>query len=54
MVEPGVQVEVNLTRYLRLTTGAAYRYVDDLHRERTASADLTGLTLSVGLKGGML
>lgn len=54
VVEPGVNVEVNLTRFLRLTTGAAYRYVDDLKLERTTSRDLTGLTLSVGLKGGML
>ncbi len=54
VVEPGVNVEVNITRFLRLTGGAAYRYVDHLNLERTTSADLSGLTLSVGLKGGIL
>lgn len=54
VVEPGIQAELNLTRFLRLTAGAGYRYVEGLKLERTGSADLTGMTFSIGLKGGLL
>jgi hypothetical protein len=54
VIEPGVQAELNLTSFLRLTAGASYRYVDGLKLERTTSADLSGITVSVGLKGGLL
>jgi len=48
-VEPGANVEVNLTRALRLALGASYRFTDQVD---IPQADLEGVQFNAGLKIG--
>lgn len=53
VLEPGVNLEVNIARPLRLFAGGAYRFVldSDLMYEKSDAA-LSGFSLNIGLKAG--
>ena len=53
VVEPGIEIELNLTKWLRASIFATYRYTSDVEIDQIASDALrtysTGLALKVGL-----
>ncbi|WP_157232196.1 hypothetical protein [Hyalangium minutum] len=51
-VEPVISVELNLTRFLRLSAGAGYRHVASVELTGLRQEDLSGFTGSVMLKFG--
>jgi hypothetical protein len=59
MMEPGVNLELNLSKKLTLVTGVSYRYVSGLNENdenvsitHVTNKDLSGLNFNVGLKFG--
>lgn len=52
IVEPGVQLEINVLKNLRLGFGANYRYVEDLDIENTAPDALNGMSYDFTIKLG--
>lgn len=52
VVEPGIELEVNFTRWMRVGIFATYRYTSDLHIESVSKGALrnysTGLSLKLG------
>lgn len=52
VVEPGIRVELNVVKWLRLNAGLAYRYVPDLNMKEISPNLLNNLTATVGLKFG--
>jgi hypothetical protein len=50
--EPGVELELNLVRFLRLAVGASYRMTSDIKMENAKNDALTGLMGSFSLKFG--
>jgi hypothetical protein len=51
-LEPGVALEINLQKYLKLSLSAGYRLVSDLSFRNLTEKDLMGMTYSVGLRIG--
>ena len=45
--------ELNLTSYLRLQAGLSYRFIEGLEYFDLQSADLSGLSINLGLKFGL-
>ncbi|TYZ10558.1 hypothetical protein FY528_08820 [Hymenobacter lutimineralis] len=54
IVEPGVQLEVNLLKYVALGAGASYRMTTGLNLPDTSSKALNGMSAGVTLKLGLL
>ena len=52
VVEPGVRVEVNLQKFMRLNAGVSYRYAGDLQLINTPSTLMNNFTATIGLKFG--
>lgn len=52
VVEPGVKVEFNLLRFMRLNAGVSYRYVDGLQMVNTSEDLMNNFNCTVGLKFG--
>lgn len=52
VVEPGVEMELNLIRYMRLALGVSYRFTSDVVLENTSKTALHGLSGGVTLKFG--
>jgi hypothetical protein len=52
VVEPGVNIELNLFKFFRLNIGAAYRLVEGTALEYLSDEDLSDLTFNVGFKFG--
>lgn len=52
MVEPGVMVEVNLLKFMRLDAGVTYRYTPDLDLMNTSSGLINNFNASLSLKFG--
>jgi hypothetical protein len=52
IVEPGISLEMNMTRFFRLNLGATYRFVSGTTLERMDSNDLSDLSFSLALKFG--
>ena len=50
VIEPGIEAEVNLTRYLRMSLGTSYRITS---ANNSANKDLDGLSIYMGLKLGV-
>ncbi|MDO8896815.1 MAG: hypothetical protein Q7V19_04125 [Bacteroidales bacterium] len=50
--EPGIELEMNLLRFLRLSVGASYRLTSDIKMENAKSDALNGLAGSFSLKFG--
>lgn len=52
VVEPGVMVELNLLKFMRLDVGASYRYTPDLDLVNTQASLINSFNVNVGLKFG--
>lgn len=52
VVEPGVELEVNVVRLVRVAMGASYRYTSDLDLPATAKDALHGVTAGISIKVG--
>jgi hypothetical protein len=52
IVEPILNVEMNLTKHLRFEAGLGYRWISASRFEQLTSRDLSGLTLQTALKIG--
>lgn len=52
VIEPGVEIDINVVKYLRIALGATYRYASDLNLINTKDDILNGLTYGLTLKIG--
>ena len=52
VVEPGVFLEMNMTKFFRLDVGATYRFISGTNLVRVNNNDLSDLTFSLALKFG--
>lgn len=52
VLEPGLSLEINLVKFVRLDLGATYRFVIDSDIENFSDEDLSGFTGSLTLKLG--
>lgn len=52
VIEPGAQLEVNVTKYLRIGIGATYRWVQGLELENLSDGDVTGYNGMLSLRFG--
>src|SRR5690554_2671418 len=52
VVEPGVNLELNVSPSFRIDLGASYRYVDGVKIQGTSARDLSGATVNLILKFG--
>jgi hypothetical protein len=52
-LEPGVSLEINLWKYMKLNLTAGYRFVSDISYRNLSSRDLMGFTYSGALKIGI-
>ena len=52
VVEPGIMVELNLVKFLRLDAGISYRYTPDLDLIQTSSGLINNFNANVSLKFG--
>lgn len=52
-IEPGVALEVNLLKYVKLNLSAGYRFVSDVSFRNLSEKDLMGFTYSAGFKVGL-
>jgi hypothetical protein len=52
-IEPGVALEINLWRYMKLNLTAGYRFVSDITFRNLSEKDLMGFTYSAALKIGL-
>jgi hypothetical protein len=57
MMEPGINLEVNLTSQMKLVLGASYRFVsglneysEDISRTHVTNEDMSGVNFNIGLK----
>lgn len=53
IVEPGVELEVNLVRYIRFTLGASYRFTNAIQMDAGREHLLNGMTINGGIKMGV-
>lgn len=52
VLQPGVNLNLNITRWFRLSGGLFYRYAGGVNLEGTSGSDLSGIVSFVGLKFG--
>jgi hypothetical protein len=52
VVEPGVMVELNLVKFMRLDVGVSYRYTPDLDLVNTPGSLINNFNANVSLKFG--
>lgn len=52
LVEPGVEIELNMLKCFRIAVGASYRYTTGIHLQNLHSGLLDGISGNVGLKFG--
>jgi hypothetical protein len=52
VIEPGATVELNVTKFLRLSLGASYRYINGITTAATSVESLSGPSVSLLLKFG--
>ncbi len=53
LVEPGVYVELNMTKFFRLSAGASYRFVSGINLERLDNSDFSDVNFNLALKFGV-
>lgn len=53
LVEPGVNLELNMVKFFRLNIGASYRFVSGTNMVRLNNSDLSDFTFNLALKFGM-
>jgi hypothetical protein len=52
-LEPGIALEINTFKYVKLNLSAGYRFVSDVSFRNLSGKDLSGVTFSAGLKIGI-
>ncbi len=52
VLEPGVNVELNVTSFFRLAVGAGYRYVSGVNTVGLSNNDLSGASVNLAMKFG--
>lgn len=52
VVEPGIEVEINLTRFFKIGIGASYRLIRESDLETVSNSDLSGFSGGLSLKFG--
>jgi len=52
VVEPGVYLEMNMTKFFRLNVGATYRFISGTNLVRVNNNDLSDLTFNLAFKFG--
>lgn len=52
IIEPGVDVELNIVKFFRLGLGASYRYTSEINLYDTSPDVLNGLSYNISLKFG--
>lgn len=52
VIEPGIEVELNMVKFMRLAIGGYYRYTSDLHLADTKSNVLDGFSVGLTMKFG--
>lgn len=52
VLEPGLYLELNMTRFFRLSVGGTYRYIGGANLKRLSNTDLSGYTVNLALKFG--
>ena len=52
VVEPGIELELNLVKFIRLGAGAYYRHTSDIHLINTDKDVLNGFSTGISLKFG--
>lgn len=52
VLEPGVNIELNMTKYFRLDFGASYRFISGTQLQRLSSNNLSDFSFNLGLKFG--
>jgi len=53
VVKPGLSININITTWLRMTTAAHYRFIQNANLEGTSDADLSGFHASIGFRVGI-
>lgn len=52
VLEPGIEIEFNITKYFRLGTGATYRYVTGLDLANVTNDELSGVNALISFRFG--
>jgi hypothetical protein len=52
-LEPGVALEINIQKYIKLNLSAGYRFVSNVTFNVITESDLRGFTFSTGIKVGL-
>ena len=52
VIEPGVNAELNITRFMRVTGGISYRWVSDVQVPGMSASSLEGMSMNFGLRLG--
>ena len=52
VMQPGVNMSLNITSWFKITGGVAYRYATSVNLEGTSNSDLSGLSGFIGLRFG--
>ena len=52
VAEPGLEIEVNITKYFRLGAGMTYRYVSGTELENIDDGDISGTTAMISFRFG--
>jgi uncharacterized membrane-anchored protein len=52
VIEPGIEVEVNVTKNFRLGAGVTYRYISGTQLENLADEELSGTTGMISFRFG--
>jgi hypothetical protein len=52
VLQPGVNVHLNVTRWFRMSGGVFYRYAGGVSLEGTSNSDLSGVSAAIGLRFG--
>ncbi|MCB0430973.1 MAG: hypothetical protein H6585_06120 [Flavobacteriales bacterium] len=53
VIEPGVNIELNMTRHLRFIAGGSYRIISDMDRSNALGGELSGTSVFAGFKLGV-
>ena len=52
IIEPGLNMQINLLKYVRMDIGLSYRHIDGTSIEEISDDDLGGLTVGMGFRFG--
>jgi hypothetical protein len=52
VLEPGATVDLNVTKFMRISLGAGYRIISGLNLSRTTNKDLGGASINLAFKFG--